>query len=134
MMGVSNRPTEQSGRGRDTVARWLVGLASLISVIPLAAQGEEPKPRALVGAYYFDGWSGQTNHITELLKTEFADRQPVWGWKDDTVEIMQRQIDYCADHGSPSGPSAGTTRRARTKPRLSTTPSTCISNPPTASD
>jgi hypothetical protein len=34
-----------------------------------------------------------------LLKTEFADRKPVWGWKDDTVEIMQRQIDYCADHG-----------------------------------
>ena len=37
-------------------------------------------------------------HLTKLLKTEFADRKPVWGWRDDTVEIMQKQIDYCADH------------------------------------
>ncbi len=74
-------------------------LACLVALIPVSAQGEQPKPRALVGAYYFDGWSGQTYHITELLKTEFADRKPVWGWKDDTVEVMQKQIDYCADHG-----------------------------------
>lgn len=47
----------------------------------------------MVGAYHFDGWTGQTSHITELLQTEFADRKPVWGWKDDTVEIMQKQID-----------------------------------------
>ena len=89
MMGVSNQ------------TRWVRSavLACFVALIPLVAQEEQPKPRALVGAYYFDGWSGQTNHITELLKTEFADRQPVWGWKDDTVEIMQRQIDYCADHG-----------------------------------
>ena len=54
----------------------------------------------MVGAYYFDGWSGKTDeiHITKLLTTEYADRKPVWGWKDDTVEIMQKQIDYCADH------------------------------------
>ena len=38
-------------------------------------------------------------HLTKLLETEYADRKPVWGWKDDTVEIMQKQIDYCADHG-----------------------------------
>jgi hypothetical protein len=56
------------------------------------------KPRAMVGAYYFDGWSGQTGHVAKLLETEFANRKPVWGWKDDTVEIMRRQIDYCADH------------------------------------
>ena len=37
--------------------------------------------------------------MTKLLETEFADRKPLWGWKDDTVEIMQKQIDYCADHG-----------------------------------
>ena len=54
----------------------------------------------MVGAYYFDGWSGQTdNHLTKLLQTEFVNRKPVWGWKDNTVEIMQQQIDYAADHG-----------------------------------
>jgi ketosteroid isomerase-like protein len=53
--------------------------------------------KAMVGLYYFDGWSNE-QHLTKLLTTEFADRKPVWGWKDDTVEIMQKQIDYCADH------------------------------------
>jgi hypothetical protein len=55
-------------------------------LLPLTAEAQQPKPRATVGAYYFDGWSGQTNHITELLKNEFAARKPVWGWK---VEITR---------------------------------------------
>ena len=47
------------------------------------------------------GWSGKTDeiHLTKLLTTEFADRKPIWGWYDDTVKIMQKQIDCCADHG-----------------------------------
>ena len=98
-MGVSNRSTEKSKTGRETSWAWLIGLASLVTVIPPAVRAEPPKPRATVGAYYFDGWTGQTFHITELLQTEFADRKPLWGWKDDTIEIMQKQIDYCADHG-----------------------------------
>ena len=51
----------------------------------------------MVGAYYFDGWTGRTDkyHLTKLLQTEFANRKPVWGWYDNTVEIMQQQIDYC---------------------------------------
>ena len=69
-------------------------------LIPATAHAQQPKPKATVGAYYFDGWSGKTDeiHLTKLLETEYADRKPVWGWKDDTVEIMQKQIDYCADH------------------------------------
>jgi hypothetical protein len=76
----------------------VVGLAATIS--QAAEQPAVGKPRALVGAYYFDGWSGKTDrqHLTKLLQTEFADRKPVWGWYDNTVEIMQRQIDFCADH------------------------------------
>jgi hypothetical protein len=73
----------------------IVGVA--LSIAPMAV-AQQAKPRALVGAYYFDGWSGKTDHVTELLETEFGDRKPVWGWKADTVEIMQKQIDYCADH------------------------------------
>jgi hypothetical protein len=57
------------------------------------------KPKALVGAYYFDGWSGKTSHINKLLKTKFVDRRPIWGWKDDTIEVMQKQIACCANHG-----------------------------------
>jgi hypothetical protein len=80
---------------------WPFGLACLGILIPMAVQAQQhrPKARATVGAYYFDGWSGKTNHATKLLETEFADRKPVWGWNDDTLAIMQRQIDYCADHG-----------------------------------
>jgi hypothetical protein len=96
-MGISNRSTDRLGRRRW--AAWAV--ACLVVLIPLTVQAEQAKPkvRAMVGAYYFDGWSGKTNHVTKLLETEFADRKPVWGWNDDTVAIMQRQIDYCADHG-----------------------------------
>ena len=30
---------------------------------------------------------------------EFADREPIWGWRDDSLAIMERQIDLAADHG-----------------------------------
>jgi len=71
-----------------------------IAFIPATAYAQPPKPKATVGAYYFDGWSGKTEaiHLTKLLQTDYADRKPVWGWRDDTVEIMRKQIDYCADH------------------------------------
>ena len=81
----------------NKVGLFVVCLAALI---PATAHAQQPKPKAMVGAYYFDGWSGKTDeiHLPKLLTTEYADRKPVWGWKDDTVEIMQKQIDYCADH------------------------------------
>ena len=90
-MGVSNR----------TSWAWFAVPACLVAIIPLAAQAQQPKLRATVGAYYFDGWSGKTDemHLPKLLETKYADRKPIWGWRDDTVEIMRRQIDLCADHG-----------------------------------
>ncbi|HUT32577.1 MAG TPA: glycoside hydrolase family 99-like domain-containing protein [Planctomycetota bacterium] len=70
------------------------------------------KPRAQVGAYYFDGWAGKhkladtadwakdaPTHLTKRLLDEFADREPLWGWRDDSPEAMKRQIDLAADHG-----------------------------------
>ena len=77
-----------------------IAFICLAALIPATVHAQGAKPKATVGAYYFDGWNGVTSqhHITKLLKTEFADRKPVWGWKADTVEIMQKQIDYCADH------------------------------------
>ncbi|MCL4484392.1 MAG: glycoside hydrolase family 99-like domain-containing protein [Bacteroidetes bacterium] len=79
------------------------------------AGAQEPKPRMKIGAYYFAGWSGQSRfddgtpenvwakgmptHYTRKLATEFAGRTPIWGWRDDTQEIMERQIDLAADNG-----------------------------------
>jgi hypothetical protein len=76
---------------------WCVP-AIAVTLTSMTAEAQQAERRAVVGAYYFDGWTGQTNHITQLLRTEFAEREPVWGWKDDTVAIMQQQIDLCADH------------------------------------
>ena len=89
-MGVSNQ------------TKWVRSavLACLVALIPPMAQAQQPKLQATVGAYYFDGWSGKTEnmHLPKLLQTKYADRKPLWGWRADTVEIMQKQIDYCADH------------------------------------
>jgi hypothetical protein len=88
----------KSGESVMSQLRWL--LVGLTALIPAVSVAQQAKPKAMVGAYYFDGWSGGTDeiHLTKLLTTEYADRKPVWGWRDDTVEIMQKQIDYCADH------------------------------------
>jgi hypothetical protein len=81
-----------------SIHRCSLVLACLVAFIPAVVRGQQGKPKATVGLYYFDGWSGKTSHLTKQLETEFASRKPIWGWKDDTVEIMQQQIDYCADH------------------------------------
>lgn len=64
----------------------------------------------LVGAYYFEGWSGARKdtsswakglptHVTKKLFTEYAGREPLWGWRDDDVHIMERQIDLASNNG-----------------------------------
>lgn len=77
--------------------RW-TGLLALGALLLGGADPSDPTPRARVGAYYFDGWTGKTFHITERLKTEFAHREPVWGWRDDSPDVMRQQIDLAADH------------------------------------
>ncbi len=79
------------------IVAYTLFVSCVVASACLAAEpaASSAKSKALVGAYYFDGWTGD---VAKLLKTEFAERQPVWGWKDDTVEIMQKQIDYCANH------------------------------------
>lgn len=63
-----------------------------------------------IGAYYFDGWSGKNTssapwavnaptHLTYRMLTEFPEREPIWGWRNDELEIMERQIDLAADNG-----------------------------------
>lgn len=67
-----------------------------------------------VGVYYFDGWAGKSRyaddpaqpwaknaptHLTRNLVEVYPDREPVWGWRDDDQEIMERQIDIAAENG-----------------------------------
>jgi hypothetical protein len=52
------------------------------------------------GAYYWNGWSDEkTFALTEKLKTEFSDREPVWGWISNTVENMELQIEHANKGG-----------------------------------
>lgn len=76
---------------------------------------QEPKPKIKLGAFYFAGWAGKCeqddgtpanawakgmpSHFTKKLATEFAGRTPIWGWRDDSPELMERQINLAADHG-----------------------------------
>lgn len=98
----------------------IVGIAALAAAIAGAAvlspaaetTPSAAKPRARIGAYYFDGWAGRSDqagkaewakdaptHLTKRMLDEFADREPVWGWRDDSPAVMERQIDLAADAG-----------------------------------
>jgi hypothetical protein len=77
--------------------RVLLAVLCLAVFVPATTHAQQRKSDVMVGAYYFDGWTAQHDQINKVLYKEYPHRQPVWGWKDDTVEIMQKQIDYCAD-------------------------------------
>lgn len=53
----------------------------------------------MLGAYYFDGWTAGSHHITDKLKTQYKDREPVWGWVTSTQPIVNDQINAAADAG-----------------------------------
>ncbi|WP_080905082.1 glycoside hydrolase family 99-like domain-containing protein [Parabacteroides sp. Marseille-P3160] len=72
------------------------------------------KREIMVGTYYFDGWSGTNRHagnpdalwaknapthLSEKLATDYSSREPIWGWRNDSIEIMERQIDLAAENG-----------------------------------
>ena len=92
----------------------LLGLVSLVGCT-LNIEAQELKPRIKLGAYYFAGWAGKCpyddgtpenawakgmpSHYTKKLATEFSGRTPIWGWRDDSKAIMERQIDLAADNG-----------------------------------
>jgi hypothetical protein len=84
-----------------------------ISLTACTENVKKTKP-ATIGVYYFDGWSGKNRfaddpnepwaknaptHLSRRLAEEFSDREPVWGWRNDSQEIMERQIDLAADNG-----------------------------------
>lgn len=98
---------------RKKVNKFLVVIVLLISILCLSCnshtykieQEKEASDKIKVGAWYFGGWSfkpdvnGHTFHISPTLVTQYSDREPVWGWREDTPEIMVDQINYAADAG-----------------------------------
>lgn len=86
----------------------------MLNVYPSVVSAKKA-PRIKLGAYYFAGWAGKCpyddgtpenawakgmpSHFTKKLATEFAGRTPIWGWRDDTQELMERQIKLASDHG-----------------------------------
>lgn len=86
-------------RANSFLLTLAIGLAVNFSEAAPPASTSTNAATVKIGAYYFDGWTGKTFHITERLKTEFADREPVWGWQDNTREIMEQQIDFAANAG-----------------------------------
>lgn len=83
-----------------------VSISFLVALFTFHVFADKP----LVGVYYFDGWAGKNKstapwaknaptHLTEKLTTDFSYRTPVWGWRDDDLSIMEKQIDLAADNG-----------------------------------
>lgn len=82
----------------------------LIHFQSYSQQSSEPQSKPLLCAYYFDGWAGSSlekgewaknapSGLTYKLFTEYAEREPLWGWRDDDIKIMERQIDLASKNG-----------------------------------
>lgn len=85
------------------------GLLIATTLVCCSNAKEEPTGQAetavKVGAWYFGGWSfppdanGHTFHISPTLTTAYLDREPLWGWREDTPGVMEQQINYAAQAG-----------------------------------
>ena len=97
------------------LGRWIrPSIAGVMLCAQTITSAAADKPQATIGAYYFDGWAGHNSlagdlrepwaknaptHLTRSLTEKFAERMPIWGWRDDSLAIMEQQIDLAADHG-----------------------------------
>lgn len=69
-------------------------ICTLFFLSPVRAQDLQ------IGAYYFDGWATEkSSAYTPKLLNQYQDRMPIWGWRDDNIEIMERQIDIASKNG-----------------------------------
>lgn len=76
----------------------IVAVFSLVSAVTQAQKRSAPPIQ--VGAYYFDGWTGQTPmHMPRALIDSFPEREPVWGWLTSSPKVLHNQIDAAADAG-----------------------------------
>lgn len=81
---------------------------------PRQSSNNQFEKNVKIGAYFYDGWSSHNRYandpnqpwaknaprmLTRLLAEDFSEREPVWGWRGDSQEIVEKQIDLAADHG-----------------------------------
>jgi len=99
----------------DSPASLFVLALSILLLSAGCTPSSKEVPTMKLGAYYFEAWAGKCpyddgkpghewakgmpTHVTKTLFTEYAGREPLWGWRADTKEIMEEQIDLSADHG-----------------------------------
>lgn len=83
-----------SKNNKALICLLVVFCSGLISI----CWGQDKK--VMIGAYYFDGWTGAyQDHITPALTEKFPEREPIWGWKTSSQDIMNKQIDAAANAG-----------------------------------
>lgn len=58
---------------------------------------DAPKKDIVIGAYYFDGWRDNANHLTEALTASFAARKPEWGWNSQGQ--MAKEVRLASEAG-----------------------------------
>ena len=108
------RPAPPGGWAARSALAGLVALGAVPGMGAELGAAAPQEKKMTVGAYYFDGWAGHSRlaadpkepwarnaptHLTRRMLEEFPEREPAWGWRDDSQEIMERQIDLAADHG-----------------------------------
>lgn len=59
----------------------------------------EKEDKMRLGAYVWYGFSYEGNHYTDRLITEFAGREPIWGWTEDSLSNMAYQIQIAKEYG-----------------------------------
>jgi hypothetical protein len=99
-----------AGKSIKTLSLFVLMLAFFLN-----AASQEGKPAMKLGAYYYAGWGGKNplddgkpehawakglpEMVTRKMVTQFAGREPLWGWRDGTKQLMEKQIDLAADNG-----------------------------------
>jgi hypothetical protein len=70
----------------------------LVILVCVFAESKAQKP--CLGAFYFDGWSGNDpNIMSKTLTQGFANRESKWGWLTSSQKTVDEQINYAADAG-----------------------------------
>ena len=74
---------------------WVIAVSALLLPAGHAAA------RTRVGAFYFDGWAGPLSnfHFAGLLDGPFAGRQPLDGWRDNSLQSMRTQLAWAHQDG-----------------------------------